>query len=338
MIYFGLLFNKEKIAFQLIDTNVWRLKPMKLVTYNIRYGIGLDTDYSLKRIAHAVQDADIIALQEVERHWRRTNMDAQPEQLAALLPDKYWAYCPSFDVDASEIKQDGTVVNRRRQFGTMLLSRWPILSIRRIVFPQLNTPNLFNMATGALECVVQSPVGRLQVYSLHLSSLSVRERLIQIDKLLELRDQLRITGGVWNQPSGYIDPTEAENFQIQDWNNGEEPPQAPEHTVVMGDFNSIEESEEYIRLAGKLDPVYGRGMHSDDLVDTWFAAKNDKQTAFTWWPDPPDRVPGFPLRLDYCFVSSELSKRVCNAWVDVDATGSDHKPYWVELADYATSN
>lgn len=44
-----------------------------------------------------------------------------------------------------------------------------------------------------------------------------------------------------------------------------------------------------------------------------------------------DRAPGYPLRLDYCFISSELSSMVSKAWVDIEATGSDHKPYWIEF-------
>ena len=42
---------------------------MKLVSYNIRFGLGLDQKIDLERIANTVKDADIIALQEVERVW-----------------------------------------------------------------------------------------------------------------------------------------------------------------------------------------------------------------------------------------------------------------------------
>ncbi len=40
---------------------------MKLVTYNIRFGLGIDQRIDLGRIAGTVRDADIIGLQEVER-------------------------------------------------------------------------------------------------------------------------------------------------------------------------------------------------------------------------------------------------------------------------------
>ncbi|TIS96042.1 MAG: EEP domain-containing protein, partial [Mesorhizobium sp.] len=90
---------------------------MKLVSYNIQYGFGSDTRYDLSRAARLVAGADIIALQEVERHWQRSNFDDQPEVLSRLLPGYHWVYGPAFDMDASEWR-DGHLVNRRRQFGT----------------------------------------------------------------------------------------------------------------------------------------------------------------------------------------------------------------------------
>ena len=32
------------------------------------------------------------------------------------------------------------------------------------------------------------------------------------------------------------------------------------------------------------------------------------------------------------FISPYLSQRVDRDWIDQDAIGSDHKPYWVDLA------
>jgi endonuclease/exonuclease/phosphatase family metal-dependent hydrolase len=309
---------------------------MKIVTYNIRYGLGLDNQFNLKRIADTVRGADVIALQEVEKNWRRSGMVDQPEEIGKLLPEYFWSYCPSFDVDASESDEignngQGQVINRRRQFGTMLLSRWPIISVRNIAFPQIGTLNMLNMATGALEGVIETPLGTLQVYSIHLSSISTRERLLQIERLLTSRNQLRLAGGVMTLNGDYSDPVEAQNFELGDWSNGEPHPPVPQYTMIMGDFNSTEESPEYIQFVGPSDPLYGRGMHSEDLVDSWAVAKEKTGDSLTWWPDPVDRAPGYPLRLDYCFISTELSSLVSKAWVDTEATGSDHKPYWFEL-------
>ena len=57
---------------------------MRVVTYNIRFGWGLDGEVDLARIAESLRGADIIALQEVERFWRRSGMTDQPAELAKL--------------------------------------------------------------------------------------------------------------------------------------------------------------------------------------------------------------------------------------------------------------
>ena len=302
---------------------------MKVITYNIRYGLGLDQRFDLERIADAVRDADIIGLQEVERNWRRSDMIDQPKRLGELLPDHYWAYYPAFDVDASSSNKSGPVINRRRQFGPMLLSRWPIESVRTILLPQLNTVDLLNMSTGAIECAIETPLGSLRVYSLHLSSISTRERMLQIDTLLNAHSRFISNGGVCTGSSQPDDPVEVENFIRMDWHNGDPLPVSPENTLFLGDFNSQEESPEYVRFAGETDPVYGRGIHPDEFVDSWSVAKETVGEPTTWWPDPPDRAPGFAVRLDYCFASAGLARHIARAWVDTDAVGSDHKPYWV---------
>jgi endonuclease/exonuclease/phosphatase family metal-dependent hydrolase len=306
---------------------------MKIVTYNIRFGLGIDQSYDLERIATEVDGADIIGLQEVERFWRRSGMVDQPQVLGELLKGFYWAYCPAFDVDASTTNGDGSVLNRRRQFGPMLLSRWPIRSARSLVLPQLPASELISMATGALECVIETPLGPLRIYSLHLSALTPRERLLQIDMLLEMHRTIQHCGTVMMAGGNHSNPAEAQQIADLDWNNGEPPLPKPVNTIFMGDFNSTEESAEYIRFVGEADPIFGRGVHSDSFVDSWSVARETTGSPESWWPDPPDRLPGHPLRLDYCFVSTALASKVNRCWVDTKAVGSDHRPYWVQFDD-----
>ena len=161
---------------------------MKLVSYNIQYGFGADGRYDLERAASVVAGADIIALQEVERHWQRTNDDDQPEMLGRLLPDHYWVYGPAFDMDAST-RRDGRVVNRRRQFGTMFLSRLPIVWSRLHLLPMRRMTARLNTQNPALECMVRTPAGPIRFFSLHLAHIDAAERLEQLDFLQ--RDDIR---------------------------------------------------------------------------------------------------------------------------------------------------
>lgn len=307
---------------------------MKIVSYNIRFALGTDHRIDLGRIADTVRVADIIGLQEVERFWKRGGMLDQPEILGDLLKDRYWVYCPAYDMDASERQDDGAIINRRRQFGPMVLSRWPIISSRLILFPKLGTVKHFNMDTGAIECVIDTPSGPLRVYSLHLSATSPRDRLLQIDYLLAWHRQSRANGGAWTG-SKTVDVVEGyENFIGLEWSDGKPPPPMPETTIVMGDFNSEPDSDEFQRMVGVFDPIYGQVEHLDGFVDTWSVAKEriGDDDCITWLPDPPGRAPGHGVRLDYCFVSPDLGHKVERAWVDSAAIGSDHLPYWVDLA------
>ena len=118
---------------------------MKIVTYNIHYAIGKDDRYDLARIAATLEGADIIALQEVERFYDSPQSPSQPEDIAELFPDHYRIFDASFDVDCSERRADGSILNRRRQHGQMLLSRWPIISKRYFALPRVYIADEFNM-------------------------------------------------------------------------------------------------------------------------------------------------------------------------------------------------
>ena len=305
---------------------------MKLVSYNIRFGLGLDQKVDLERIADTVKDADIIALQEVERFWKRSGMTDQPEIISSYLKQYYWLYFPAFDVDASEVNGDRSILNRRRQFGPMVLSRWPIRMARYIVFPKLGTIDSLAMDTGAIECVVDTPSGSLMVYSLHLSAVSSRDRLMQVDRLLEFYRNAPVSGGSWTGGGEWVtDPVESKHMAELNWSNDESIPLIPKEAVVMGDFNMIPDSEEYNRMVSAPDHSFGRVGHTDSFLDSWTVARERSDERVSWFPDPSERKPGYPICLDYCFISPYLSQKVQRAWIEQDSIGSDHKPYCVEL-------
>ena len=294
---------------------------MKIVTYNIRYGIGRDQQYDLRRIADSVSGADVIALQEVERHWKRTGMADQPAEIARLLPDYHWVYGPAFDMDASYRDDNGALVNRRRQFGTMLLSKTPILTSRTLVFPKLAT-TVFNMELGALEGLIETGAGPVRFYSLHLSHLRDRERILQLEMLLNVHRGWSQSGGAW---------TGKANIADTDWSAGLPPPSETPHAILLGDFNAEPGTGAYRLLTGETLPDYGNVTYIDEFVDSYCAVKHPAGAAdYTYLTDEPDRDES-KLRLDYCFVSALLSDRIQSARIDIDAQGSDHFPYWVDM-------
>ena len=295
---------------------------MKLVTYNIHFGVGKDGRYELARIADAVRGADVIGLNEVERNWPRGSgpADDQPAELARLLPDYYWVFGPYFDMDASVRGEDGRIVNRRRQHGSMLLSRTPIRTSRLHVLPKFDTISHFNHFTGAIEGVIEPSNQSIRFYAVHLSSISREERLLQIRTLLESHQRIRLEGGMWTGPGvggGGVD-----------WSCGECPPPNPSDAILMGDFNCEPESVEYRAIVGATPGAKGEVRYRHGFVDAWSVARQlDGATVLA------DSNPFATRseRIDYCFLGAELSAHLVDAYVDREAAGSDHQPLWVEI-------
>lgn len=286
---------------------------MRLVTYNIQYGLGRDGRYDLARVAAEVADADIIALQEVERHWQRSGNVDSPAVLAASLPEHHFVYGANLDMDASHRDAAGRLVNRRRQFGTMILSKLPIVSSRNHLLPKYATLTQHSIQQGALEGVVITPkAGPVRIYSLHLSHLAAETRLPQVERLLDIHARAIGEGGAWC--GGHPDPDAG-------WTEGEMPPM-PAEAVLLGDFNVDRSAPEYDRIVGPLSPRYGRLNRATGFVDAWVAAGHREDEGATI---PAGR------RIDYCFVSASLARRVTRAWIDPSAAGSDHYPLWVEM-------
>lgn len=296
---------------------------MKFVSYNIQFGYGLDGRYDLERIASVIADADVIALQEVERHWLRTGEDDQTAILSHYLPEYFWVYGPGMDFDASYRDPSGKLINRRRQFGTMLLSRTPIRWSRFHRLPMRATSSTLNTQNEALEGLIDTSAGPVRVMSLHLSHIGDEERLDQLEMLHAHHQRVPFEGGPW---SGIDDEPE------RNWTNSEDEPPCPISAIWMGDFNSEPGSAEYQRMTGT-SPYYAIPGYRELFVDSTVAAGHAPDAFISHTGEDDDGVTR-SRRLDFCFVSSDLSPRVRRMWVDETCIASDHKPVWTEI-DFA---
>ncbi|MEP7083352.1 MAG: endonuclease/exonuclease/phosphatase family protein [Betaproteobacteria bacterium] len=289
---------------------------MRVVTYNIQYGLGKDNLYDLERIAAEVADADIIALQEVERHWQRSGCVDAPAVLGSLLPEHHWVFGANLDMDASFRDPQGRLVNRRRQFGTMILSRLPIVSSRNHPLPKYATLAQHSIQQGALEAVIVTPsAGPVRLYSLHLSHLSAATRIPQVEALLAIHGRAPAEGGAWC--GGHPDPAAG-------WTEGEMPPM-PADALLLGDFNFEWTDPEYERIVGPRSERYGRLNRVTGFVDAWVAAGHNEDGSDGGATISRGR------RIDYCFASPGLASRVVSCRVDNDAVGSDHQPLWIDM-------
>lgn len=291
---------------------------MKLVSYNIQYGFGSDGRYDLARCAKVVAGADIIALQEVERHWLRSNEDDQPELLSRLLPGYHWVYGPAFDMDAST-RHEGRIVNRRRQFGTMILSKLPIVWSRLHALPLRRAMRPLNTRNAALECMIRTHAGPVRFLSLHLAHIAAEERLEQIDHLLAEHRRAPSDGGPW---SG-LDDEPARN-----WSNGEPEPESPLAAIWMGDFNMEPDSAEYRRIVGST-PYHRGAAYTRGFVDAAAVAAEPAADFHTHVKTIDGRLA--KRRLDHCFVGGMFAGRVRSVSADIGEIASDHFPLRVDI-------
>ena len=142
---------------------------MRLLSYNIHKGIGgRDRRYRLERIVEVIEqeNPDIICLQEVDRHVRRSRLDDQPK----LLAEHFHAADHLYQLNV-KLKQGG--------YGNLVLSRWPLTGSHQIsLCLKRKKPR------GAQIAVVETPEGNLLLVNWHLG-LAEGERHWQVKHLLE---------------------------------------------------------------------------------------------------------------------------------------------------------
>lgn len=281
---------------------------MLLATYNIHYGVGADHRYDVERIARTVEQADIVCCQEVVQGWPQNGYEDQAATLARLLNRHYVFYGP-FDTDGSTVEADGRIVNRRRTFGNLILSRWPIRSSRVRPLSHNALANYFDLQRGVVEAVIDAPGLPLRVYSAHLSHVSEVQRLPQTHDLLDFVRQAPANGSPWDVGAG-------PGFIFQD-----RPLPMPPAAVIMGDMNFSPLDPEYPLIAGHVSRFYGHVWRHDQFVDVWSHLGNDEYAE------------SFPRegRIDHIFVSPVLAPAVTRAWIDNTTLGSDHWPLFAEI-------
>ena len=278
---------------------------MKVISYNIQFGRGLDAVVDLVRTCRAIRGADIICLQEVDQYWQRSGDRDQAAEIGGLLPGYYAVYGSSFDVDASAPAAHGAVTNRRRRHGNMILSRWPILSMRTLNLPKQHYADKFNMQMTCIEAVIDTASMALRIYSYHAGYLGTDERLEQVDSFAAVFAGSPAEGGAW---SGKAD------IDGDDWSNRRKSPHMPYSAIVCGDFNAAPDSAEYRSL-----------LDSTGLVDCWSQADPVNRETSTLRKDVSQdiKVSG---KIDHIMVTADLGARIEQVFIDEKADGSDHKP------------
>ncbi|MFF2508908.1 endonuclease/exonuclease/phosphatase family protein [Streptomyces sp. NPDC058067] len=96
--------------------------PLRIATYNVHAGSGMDDVFDLDRQETALRalDADVIGLQEVDVHWGARSENRDVAQELATRLGMYVSFAPIYSLDPV------TAGGPRREYGVAVLSRYPV--------------------------------------------------------------------------------------------------------------------------------------------------------------------------------------------------------------------
>ncbi|MFH8514094.1 endonuclease/exonuclease/phosphatase family protein [Streptomyces gelaticus] len=165
--------------------------PLRVATYNIHAGAGMDNVFDLDRQTAELRslDADVIGLQEVDVHW---GTRSQWRDLASELAERLGmqvSFAPVYSLDPE------TPGAPRREFGVAVLSRYRIVSAENHEITRLSTqvPNPVPApAPGFGEVVVRVKGLPVHVYVTHLdyrADPSVRSAQVADTRRIMAEDQ-----------------------------------------------------------------------------------------------------------------------------------------------------
>jgi endonuclease/exonuclease/phosphatase family metal-dependent hydrolase len=277
---------------------------MKLLTWNIQWGLGMDGQVDLARIAREIRrlaDADVICLQEVTEGFDDLKGNDGADQfaaLAALFPD--YAAISFAAVDMPRLKD-------RKRFGNMILSRLPVGQVLRHTLPW-DSDGVECMPRGCLEIVVKTVWGPMRVMTTHLEWSSSTLRGAQVEAL---REAQRLSARRANLP-----PTEGKGPYKTGPNSVE--------ALLCGDFNMQPDHP----LVARLQAPAEAGVPA--FRDAWRVCERDAA-------HPPsmclfDQADGTTRCLDYVFVTEGLASRLKSTVYDQTSGASDHQAVIIELA------
>jgi len=284
---------------------------MKLITWNIQWGRGIDGRVDLERIvrtARGMADFDVLCLQEVADNFPALEGSGGADQfsdLAELLLPEHRLYA-AYGVD---VAAEG---GRRRRFGNAIATRYTALAIRRHALPWPADPGKETMARVALELTLQSPMGPIRLTTTHLEYYSDVQRRAQAMRLRNLHDEACQRALEPGQPTSEGGPFDAIAHTTR--------------SILCGDFNFPPEHPSYAEIQGAL------ASRAPRYRDAWALAHGHRPHAPTFCVHS-DAYSKTPYCCDSAFVSDDLAPRVRAIELGSQTQASDHQPVLLDLDD-----
>jgi endonuclease/exonuclease/phosphatase family metal-dependent hydrolase len=283
---------------------------LKLITWNIQWGRGVDGRVDLARIVSAARtlaDFDVICMQEVADNFPGLAGNDERDQfaeLSRLLPGYRMAAGIAVDV----VGEDG----RRRRFGNVIFTRYTLLSVRRHALPWPADPGKETMPRVAIEATLQAPIGPLRITTSHLEYYSDVQRRAQALRLRHLHDEACQRATRPGHPTAESGPFDAT-------------PQTAD-AILCGDFNFPPENPAYGEIQRALTE------NAPPYRDAWTATHGHQPHAPTFCVHSSG-YSKTPYCCDFIFVSENIAPRVHRVEVDSATQASDHQPVVMELDD-----
>ena len=281
---------------------------MKLLSWNIQWGRGMDGRVDLQRLARdlcAINDFDVICLQEVAVNFPGLPGNDGRDQIAelsALLPGYAPVYAPATDLP------DGK--GGRKQFGNAVFSRLPVGQVWRHLLPWPVHAAVPSMQRVLLEVVVHAAFGAVRVMTTHLEYYSTVQRNAQIDAIRDLHAQACAHARQPRAGKGEA----GGGFEVFD---------RPAGALLCGDMNFPAPAAERARLLAPF--VDG----APAFLDSWDVLHPGQPPSVGI--HPVDFVEA-PACFDFIFITEDLAPRLRAHGIDRQTAASDHQPVWVELA------
>lgn len=284
---------------------------MRLITWNVQWCRGIDGRVDPARIvaeAKRLADFDVLCLQEVADNFPDPRLEASAGEdqfaaIAALLPG--YTAVPGVAVDHPA---EG---GRRRRFGNLILSRYPVRQVFRHLLPFPVDPGVNGMPRIAIEAAIVAPFGEVRVITTHLEWYSKRQRSAQVEALRAIH-----ADGHAHARQGSITDTSGGPFHTY---------LRPAATIITGDFNLEPGDPLHARM---LDP-FTDGTPA--LTDVWEHLHPGVAHPSTFCLYMKMEPGGPELHCDFIFVSEGLKSRVRSVRVDQQTQASDHQPVIVEF-------
>lgn len=279
---------------------------MKIITWNIQWGLGIDGRLDLARIvaeARRIADFDVLCLQEVADNFpdlKGSRGENQFADIAALLPG--YAAIEGIGLDVPDAS------GRRQRFGNMLLSRYPVGQVLRYTLSWEAAPTR-NMPRTLIDAVLQAPFGPVRVMTTHLEYSSDTLRRAQVEAIREAHRAACDRASCPREPGPgtyVVHPGSAS-------------------AVLAGDFNMKPQDRVKLRLSESFEGS------TPPLVDAWTHLRPGSP-----YPDSfciYDQSYAEPHCCDFIFVTEDLAPRIRQVVYETGTQASDHQPVFLEIDD-----